>query len=196
MILIKNISIIDGTGKPAFRADILIKDDKISAIGVFPNKQADTVIDGLGLTATPGFIDVNNDSDHYLGLFTNPSQDDFLLQGVTTIIGGQCGSSLAPLLYGSLKSIRKWTGANEVNVDWRTIGELKNTLRRVGIGVNFATLIGHSTVRRDLIGEEIRDLTETETDIFRHAIERAMKDGALGFSTGLGYAHSRNVSYS
>lgn len=196
MILIKNAQIIDGTGKPPFRGDILIKADKISAIGSLTGASAETVINGLGLTATPGFIDAYSNSDHYLTLFTNPPQEDFLLQGVTTIIGGHCGSSLAPLLYGSLKSIRKWADPNQINVDWSSVSELKTALRRLKIGVNFATLIGHSTIRRDLIGEEIRDLTQSEMEIFKNTVSQALKEGALGLSAGLSYAHSRNVSYS
>jgi len=82
------------------------------------------------MTLTPGFIDVNTDSDHYLTLFNNPEQQDFLLQGVTTIIGGHCGSSLAPLLYGSLKSVRKWGDISQVNVDWHSVKELKQTLQK------------------------------------------------------------------
>ena len=195
MTIIKSAQIIDGTGKPPFRADVLLKDDKISAIGSFPNKKADTVINGLGYYLVPGFIDVNTDSDHYLSLFTNPSQKDFLLQGVTTIIGGHCGSSLAPLLYGTLESIRKWTDINQINVDWHTIAELFKTLGQVKLGVNFGTLAGHSTIRRALIGEDLRDLTESELKIFQRILNQALEEGALGFSTGLGYAHSRLVPY-
>ncbi len=195
-ILIKSGNIIDGAGRPKFRADLLIKDDKIAAIGIFPNKTADLTIDALGLNVVPGFIDVNTDSDHYLTLFTNPLQEDFLLQGVTTIIGGQCGSSLAPLFYGSLKSIRTWTTGEKINIDWNTINEFKGTLRKLGLGVNFGTLIGHSTIRRDLAGDDIRDLTDSEISVFQHTIESALKEGALGLSTGLSYIHSRFVSYS
>lgn len=196
MILIKSASIIDGTGKPEYRADILIKNDRISAIGNFPSKAADTVIDGLGLELSPGIIDVNTDSDHFLTLFSNPEQQDFLLQGVTTIIGGQCGASLAPIFYGSLKSIRKWGNPNSININWHSVSELKKTLGKIGLGVNFGTLIGHSTIRRDLVGDEIRDLSETETDIFKNALSQGMRDGALGLSTGLSYIHARHVSYS
>src|SRR3989338_8464655 len=108
MLLIKNVKIIDGSGKPAYPADVLVNSQKISAIGHFPNKKTEEVIEGLGGYLTPGFIDVNTDADHYLSLFTNPHQEHFLKQGVTTIIGGHCGSSLAPLLYGTLESVRKW----------------------------------------------------------------------------------------
>ncbi len=196
MILIKSATIIDGTGKPPYRADVLIKNDRISAIGNFPAKSADIVIDGLGMELTPGIIDIDTDSDHYLSLFSNPEQQDFLMQGVTTIIGGLCGASLAPLFYGSLKSLRKWGDISRVNVDWHSIGELKQALGKIGLGVNFGTLIGHSTIRRDLAGDEVRDLSEPETEIFKSAIMQGLKEGALGLSTGLSYIHTRYVSYS
>lgn len=195
MILIKSAQVVDGTGKPPYKADVLIKDDKISAIGNYATKKAEVIVDGLGYYVTPGFIDVNTDADHYLALFTNPSQSDFIKQGVTTTIGGQCGSSLAPLLYGSLESIQKWTDIRQINVDWHTMKEFLKTLEKTKIGVNFGTLIGHSTIRRALIGEELRDLTESELKVFEHIIEKAMEEGALGFSTGLGYVHSRIASY-
>ncbi|MBU6141624.1 amidohydrolase family protein [Patescibacteria group bacterium] len=195
MILIKAANIIDGTGKPAYRADILIKGGLISAIGNFSPKTASVVIDGLGRTVTPGFIDAHSDSDHYLTLLSDPQQEDSVRQGVTTIIGGHCGSSLAPLFYGSLKSIRKWGDPDTVNVDWHTVKEFRAMLRTRGIGVNFATLIGHSTVRRDLIGESFRDLTDPELDVFLATIRKGMNDGARGLSTGLGYVHASHVSY-
>ena len=195
MILIKGVQIVDGSGTAPYRADVILQGDKISAIGNFPKKSADVVIEGLGLHLTPGFIDVNTDSDHYLSLFTNPSQKDFLLQGVTTIIGGHCGSSLAPLLYGSLESVRKWTNINQINVDWQTFGEFLKIFNRIKLGVNFGTLIGHSTIRRALIGEDFRDLTKSELAVFKKIVQQSLEEGALGFSTGLGYAHSRQTPY-
>ena len=99
--LVKNSTVVDGLGTPGEKKDILIKDDRIVAVGPLPSQRADLIIDGLGMSTTPGFIDVNTDSDHYLSLFTDPAQQDFLLQGVTTIIGGHCGSSLAPLIKGT-----------------------------------------------------------------------------------------------
>ncbi len=195
MLLIKNVKIIDGTGKPAYPADVLVSGDKISAIGNFPSKKSDETIEGLGGYLTPGFIDINTDSDHQLTLFTNPGQENFLLQGVTTIIGGHCGSSLAPLLYGSLESIRKWTDTDQVNVDWLSFEEFLNALRKKRLGVNFGSLVGHSTIRRALIGEDKRDLTEKEMKIFMVLVRDSLEQGALGFSTGLGYAHSRQTPY-
>lgn len=197
MVLIKGAKIVDGSGVEApFAADVLLKDNRIAAIGKFPQKKADLVIDGLGLYLTPGFIDVNTDSDHHLSLFTNPEQQDFLLQGVTTIFGGLCGSSLAPLLSGSLDSIRKWTDTSQVNINWRSIGEFLKVLGGQGLGVNFGTFAGHSTIRRGLIKEDLRDLTSPELLVFKNLLRDALKEGVFGLSVGLGYAHGKRVPYS
>ena len=107
----------------ASKSDVFVSDNKISAIGNFPNKKADMVLDGQGAYLSPGSSTCNTDSDHYLTLFDNPSQEDFLRQGVTTIMGGMCGASLAPLLYGSLESFQKWGDTNRVNVNWHTMAE-------------------------------------------------------------------------
>lgn len=193
MILIKNVKIIDGSGKPAFPGDVLISGEKISAIGSFPSKKAEIVIEGLGNYLAPGFIDINSDIDHDLSLFTNPGQKELTSQGITTAIGGHGGASLAPLLYGSLKSIQKWADINQVNVNWHSFQEFTQTLKKILPGINFGSLIGHSTVRRDLIGEHSADLTDSEVSVFKSIIEESIKDGALGLSTGLNYLHERQI---
>src|SRR3989344_176661 len=159
MILIKNGTIVDGTGAPAYRADILISGDKISAIGAFPNKKAATVIDCMGQYVVPGFISPHTHADRMLTLFTDPAQEDYLKEGITTIIGGTDGVSLAPLLYGSLRSLNKWADVNTVNVDWHTVAEFARTIKKIPLGVNFATLAGHTTIRRDIAGDKNNDLT-------------------------------------
>lgn len=194
-ILIRDSVVVDGTGAPKEKKDVLVKDGKIVALGQFRSQQADIVIDGLGLTTTPGFIDVNTDSDHYLSLFTDPAQQDFLLQGVTTIIGGNCGSSLAPLIKGTLESIRKWGDINLVNVNWHTMAELLHNLDRLHLGVNFGTLVGHATVRRAILSDTLRDLTVSELDLLKYIITQALDEGAFGVSTGLAYNHARNTPY-
>jgi len=195
-ILIKNIQLLDGSGRPPVKADILVKDEKISAIGIFPKYRADEIIDGFGAYLAPGFIDINTDSDHYLTLFSNPAQADFLLQGVTTIIGGQCGASLAPLLYGSLESISQWADISKINVNWHTVKEFLETMDKRPLGVNFGTLIGHTTIRQALVGETKRDLSRNELRVFNLLLDKSLKDGAFGFSTGLGYSQNRQTSYS
>ncbi|MCR4328210.1 MAG: hypothetical protein NUV53_01700 [Patescibacteria group bacterium] len=194
-LLIRNVRIIGGVRDFPDQSDIFIQNDKISAIGKFPSKKADEIIDGQGMYCTPGFIDVNTDSDHYLTLFDNPDQSDFLKQGVTTIMGGMCGASLAPLLYGSLESVRKWGDVRCVNVGWHSLEELLTVLDARHLGVNFGTLIGHSTIRRALVGESNRSLTKNEMKIFIATLERALKEGGFGLSTGLGYVHGKETSY-
>ncbi len=194
-LLIKNVKILGGAGKYTEPADVFVSGDKISAIGNFSNKNADEVIEGNGAYLAPGFIDVNTDSDHYLSLFDYPQQDDFIKQGVTTIIGGMCGSSLAPLLYGSLESIRKWGDINKVNVNWHTMAEFLALLDKKPLAVNFATLVGHSTIRRAIVGEHLRDLVKSELEVFGATLRRALEEGSFGLSTGLSYVHEFRTSY-
>ncbi len=195
-ILIKNIQLLDGTGRPAVKADVLVKKDKISAIGNFPKYRADEIIDGLGAYLSPGFIDINTVSDRYLTLFAAPGQKDFLIQGVTTIIGGQGGFSLAPLIYGSLEAIREWVDIGRTNVSWHTVAEFLKTMENRPLGVNFGTLVGHTTIRHDLAGENIRDLSRNELRIFNSILEKSLKEKAFGFSIGLNQRYTRQTSYS
>ncbi len=190
-IIIKNGLLIDGSGSPGEKIDVLIKDDRIVKLGNFKKKKAAIIIDATDSIVAPGFIDINNDSDHHLTIFTQPEQESLLKQGVTTIIGGNCGSSLAPLIRGNLKSIRKWTDPNQTNIDWQTVGEFLNKLEQKKIGVNFGTLIGHSTVRRGIIGDELRDLNEDELEQMKEVFRQGLNDGAFGISTGLEYSHAR-----
>src|SRR5271170_3624917 len=165
-LLIKNVRIVGGAREFPESSDVFVSDDKISAIGNFPNKDANEVIDGQGAWLSPGFIDVNTDSDHYLTLLEYPSQEDFLRQGVTTIFGGMCGSSLAPLLYGGLESIRKWGDVEKANVSWHSVRDFLSALDAHPLAVNFGTLAGHATIRRAIVGESIRDLTKNERAVF------------------------------
>ena len=202
-LLIKNVQIIggtqgkragtDGSGRSAL--DVFVSDDRISAVGNFPDKKADVVLDGQGAFLAPGFIDASTASDHYLTLFTDRSQEDFLRQGVTTMFGGMCGASLAPLLYGSLESIQKWGNPDGVNINWHTMGEFLASFDRHRPALNFGTLVGHSTVRRAIIGEALRDLTKNELGVFTRILEQALVEGAFGLSTGLGYVHARKTPY-
>lgn len=202
-LLIKNVQIVGGAGTGTSGAaaaatsttDVFVSDNKISAIGSFPNKKADMVLDGQGAYLSPGFIDSNTGSDHYLTLFDNPNQEDFIKQGVTTIMGGMCGASLAPLLYGSLEALQKWGDPNRTNVSWHTMGEFLKVMDKHPASVNFGTLVGHATVRRALVGEALRDLTKNELGVFMRTLETALAEGAFGLSTGLGYVHARKTPY-
>lgn len=195
-LLIENVQVLGAREKFSGPVDVFISGEKISAIGDLGGKVADQMIEGQGAYLAPGFIDVNTDSDHYLSLFTDPEQSDFLRQGVTTIIGGNCGASLAPLLYGGLESIQKWADLRQINVDWHTVHEFLSLFEtKRPLGVNFATLIGHATIRRALLGESLRDLTKNELMVFSETLRKALQEGGFGLSTGLGYVHSRKVPY-
>jgi N-acyl-D-amino-acid deacylase len=190
-LLIKSVRILDANQNLPELADVFISGEKISAIGSFPNKKADEIIDGQGAYLAPGFIDVYTESDHTLDLLRHPSQEDFLRQGVTTIIGGQGGISLAPLLYGSLESTEERTDDRSVNIHWHTLKEMTDIMSKKKLGVNFATLIGHTTLRRAIVGEELRPLTKNELMVFERLLSRTLKEGGFGLSTDLNSAYGK-----
>ena len=195
-VLIKNVQLLDGTGRPAFKSDVLVKNNIISAIDSAINYQADETIDGMGRYLAPGFIDVNNRADRYLDIFSEPSQKKFLLQGVTAIIGGQGGISLAPLLYGSLQSIRSFADTKKINVDWHSFGEFLNVIKKRPLGINFGSLAGYNTAHRALLGEPTaRNLTPNESKVLSLILKSALQEGALGISINLNDSLISQISY-
>ncbi len=189
-ILIKNGTVVDGLGTPAYHADVAIKDGKIKKIGFLGEPNAETTIDATGLYVAPGFIDINNASDRYWTLFSHPSLESHLHQGVTTIIGGNCGSSLAPLTTGEIiLNIQKWADVRKINVNWFTVKEFFEETKKKGLLLNFGTLVGHSTLRRGIVRDEFRKLSEEELSQMKELLKSGLQDGALGFSTGLNYSH-------
>jgi len=191
-ILIKNGIVIDGLGTPGYHADIAVKDGKIEKIGFLGEPRANLVIDATGLFVAPGFIDINNASDRYWTLFSHPNLESHLYQGVTTIIGGNCGSSLAPLLTGNIiANIQKWADISKINVNWLTLKEFFEEVKKRKLLLNFGTLAGHSTLRRSIVRDEFRDLNPQELTQIKYLLESALGEGALGFSTGLIYSHAK-----
>ena len=194
-LLIKGVRVFCGNRTSDDPVDIFVSGDKISAIGNFSRKKADTVLDGQDLFLAPGFIDADTETDHYLELFSHPEQGDFVQQGITTIVGGQEGSSLAPLLYGSLEALEEWTNPDKLNIDWRNIAELFAHFVKHPLGVNFGTFVGHSTIRRALIGEHLRDLTKNELAVFEQVLREALDQGAMGLSVNLKSVYGRKTPY-
>lgn len=193
--LILNGNIIDGSGGKPFQADIAIEDDLIVQIGNLKKARAQEIIDAQGKYVTPGFVDIQNHSDVYWTLFDNPSSDSLVAQGITTILIGNCGASLAPLLSrNSLLSMQKWHNLEGVNFDWLTFSEYIQHLSQKRFGVNVASLVGYSTLRRGLIGDEIRALTESEMKILERMLAESLEAGAFGLSSGLSYAHEIIIS--
>lgn len=194
-MLIKNGTIIDGSGKKMFKADIRIDDDIITAIGDLKEKKDEKILDAKNLYIAPGFVDILNHSDAYVTLFSNPGQDSLLQQGITTILMGNCGSSLAPLIDGIfINSIQKWGDTSKINVNWLSVAEYLSELKRHKFGVNIATLMGHSTIRRALVEDKSRPLNSTEQKQMNYMVETGMREGAYGVSTGLAYSHGKSAT--
>ncbi|MFA6352734.1 MAG: amidohydrolase family protein [Candidatus Paceibacterota bacterium] len=196
--LIKNIVLVDGSGKAPFKGDVLIRDEKIAAIGSFPSYKADKIIFGNESYLFPGFIDMNASSDRYMTLFSSPLHKDFLSQGITSALIGHCGFSLAPSFYGSLDHFWSWSKTNHVNINWKKVKEFLNVLEKnIKPGVNIGTMAGHMVIRQDIIKEreEFRNLTANELRVFRSVVLEAMSEGAFGLSFGLGYFPYQQTTY-
>lgn len=194
-VLIKNGTIIDGTGSPMFKGDVGIKEGIITSIGNLQNEAASSIIDATNRYVSPGFIDVNNHSDTYWRIFNDPLLESMVYQGVTTIIGGNCGSSLAPLTnHEVISSIQKWADISKINFNWLKMKEFLDEVEKKQLSVNFGSLVGHGTLRRGLIGDEVRDISPQEMEVMKKMLVSAMKEGALGLSTGLVYSHAKLAS--
>lgn len=160
-ILIRNARVIDGSGNPWYRADVGIRSGRIASIGRLTGRSADKVIDANNRVLTPGFIDVHTHSES--GIVLRPQAENFLKDGVTTVVTGNCG--------GSELELKGWF----------------QELVRLRIGINVATLVGHNTIRREVIGSDDRKATPAEIERMKAMVDKAMRAGAVGFSTGLEY---------
>lgn len=161
-LLITGGRLADGTGNPWFEADVAIKDGRIAGIGRFAAERAARVIDARRRIVAPGFIDVHT---HIEGGITQlPVAENFLQMGVTSVVTGNCGSSALPL------------------------GEWFANLEKAGVSINIASLAGHNTIRHaGMNGDFDRPPTPEELQRMRDLTAQAMRDGAVGLSTGLEY---------
>jgi N-acyl-D-amino-acid deacylase len=159
-LLIRGGHIVDGSGRAAYVGDLAVRGDRIVALGALAGT-ARATIDARGRVVAPGFIDVHTHAEDVTDI---PAAENFLRMGVTTIVTGNCGGS-------------------KLNV-----GEFFDAITKTGVGVNVATLIGHNTVRGQVMGGSFaRPPTAEELDQMRRHVDQAMKDGAVGLSTGLIY---------
>lgn len=195
MILIRNAKIIDGTGAPERHGDVLISGASISAIGSFPHKKTETVIDALGQRLAPGYIDIRTETGALAELFGGSAPSAARAEGFTTLVGGTDGSSLAPLFDGSLDQFKKWGGANGMNTNWRTMAEFRRAFNRTPRGINFGTLAGYNTVRRTILHENGGDPTDKEQGVITYALEEALHEGALGIGINLDTAHGKRIPH-
>ena len=171
-ILIKNGRVLDGSGAEGFLADVAIQDGKIAAVGEVSG-EARKILDAAGLVVTPGFIDSHSHADNAVLKF--PQQIEKVEQGITTSIGGQCGSTLYP--------------ARE---DGRIIkmSEFMDQVSKIPQGANIAAFVGHNALRRTVIGMEQRPATGEEMEQMKDLLRDGMDAGAMGVSFGLIYTPS------
>jgi N-acyl-D-amino-acid deacylase len=152
--------VIDGSGRAGAVTDVAVRDGRVAAMGRIPRSQAAQVVEASGLVVAPGFIDVHTHADD---LAERPAASNFVRMGVTTIVAGNCGTSALD------------------------VGAALAELREHPAAVNFATLIGHNTVRRAVMGLDDRLPRASELARMKSLVWKAMADGAIGFSTGLQY---------
>jgi len=188
-VIIKNGTVIDGSGKTEkFKADVAIQGGAIARIGAFSNADAKETIDAKGMYVTPGFIDVLSHSDTYLTLFTAPKQESLVTQGVTTIIGGNCGYSLAPLVSGGvINSAEQWTDPSQINIDWLRMSEYLEKVKEKKCAINFGTLTGYNTIIKGVLKGDYRQSSSQENEIAAFLLEQSLEEGSFGMSLGLAY---------
>ncbi len=160
-LVIINGKIIDGSGNSWYYGDVGVSQGKITFIGKRESYHSKKMIDAKGLIVAPGFIDVHAHIEG--GEFVSPTADNFIYDGVTSVVTGNCGGS---------------------NLD---VGNYFERIDSIGLSLNIATLIGHNTVRRAVLQDDNREPTREEQKQMELLVERAMKEGAVGFSTGLIY---------
>jgi len=190
-LLIKNGTIIDGSGRAGSRADLAVKGDRIVRIGRLPNAKAARVIDATGMVVSPGFIDLLGQSETFL--LIDPRAMSKVMMGVTTEITGE-GESIAPVNEKILKEQEDFNRRYNLTVDWRTLDDYFVRLERQGSGVNLGTFVGATQVRSYVIGFDNRPPTPSELEQMKELVAGAMKDGALGLSTSLQYVPARFAS--
>lgn len=187
MTLIKNGTIVDGSGKPAYVGDVLVEGDRIVDIirgAESAEIEPDEIVDASGKLVTPGFIDAHAHSDAYLVLEGDaPSK---ITQGITTEINGQCGGSIAPR-YGEARLSSDWAAVLGDRLCWRTLGEYREILAASRCAVNTVQFIGHNTIRSSVIGYAAKKADADDMRAMVAHLERAMDEGGWGLSTGLVY---------
>jgi dihydroorotase/N-acyl-D-amino-acid deacylase len=183
-LIIRDGHIIDGTGSPWYAADVAVKDGHIAAIGRLSGAKATRTIDAGGRIVAPGFIDMLGQSE--LTLLVDPRAPSKLFQGITTEITGE-GESVAPLNEAMLKEHAATYRRYGIKPDWRTLADYFARLEKQGIGINFGTYLGATSVREMVIGYADRAATADELRSMQQLVEQGLREGAMGISSALEY---------
>ena len=184
-LVITNGHIIDGTGSPWYSGDLGIRDGRIAAIGNLSSAARKRTIDAAGKVVAPGFIDMLGQSE--MTILVDPHLPSKIYQGITSEITGE-GSSIAPLNEAIIQSDRSSYDHFKINPDWRTFRQYFQRIEKQGMGINLASYVGATQVRRMVLGDNDVQPTPTQLDQMKTLVRDAMKDGAVGVSTSLEYA--------
>jgi N-acyl-D-amino-acid deacylase len=180
-VVIRNGSVVDGTGAAPYPADVGIRDDRVTAVG--RGLKGAMEVDATGCLVTPGFIDVHSHDD--FAVLMEPALSFKVRQGVTTVVVGNCGTGIMPFEVG-LERFRRYYPAASPKA-WRTFGQYMNVVQEAGPAVNVAVLAGHGSLRRGVMGLERRGPDAAEMSTLADQVEDALEDGCLGLSSGLAY---------
>ncbi|HEX3893809.1 MAG TPA: D-aminoacylase [Terracidiphilus sp.] len=184
-VVILHGHIIDGTGSPWYEGDIGIRDGRIDAIGALSGVEAKQTIDAKGRVVAPGFIDMLGQSE--LTMLVDPRVPSKIFQGITTEITGE-GNSAAPLNDAMIAADGADYKHYQIKPDWRTFGEYFARLEKQGMGINLASYVGATSVRRMVLGDADVQPTPEQLGRMKDLVAQAMRDGAVGVSSALQYA--------
>ncbi len=184
-LVITNGHIIDGTGSPWYSGDVGIRDGKVAAIGNLAAAPRKRTIDAAGKVVAPGFIDMLGQSE--LSILVDPRLPSKIFQGITTEITGE-GGSIAPLNDAIIQIDRPGYDHYKINPDWRTFRQYFARLEKQGMGINLASYVGATQVRRMVLGDDNKQPTPEQLEQMKALVREAMKDGTVGVSTALEYA--------
>ena len=183
-LVIRGGQVLDGTGAPAVRADVGIRSDTIAAVGDLSASTAAETIDATGLTVAPGFIDMHSHSDYTL--LVDGRALSKVMQGVTTELLGEANSA-APALGPARPELERTLAALDLTLDWTTLAEYFARLEREPPSVNVLSTVAAGQVRAAVVGYDNRPATEDELAQMEAHVEEAMRQGAVGLSSGLIY---------
>ena len=184
-IVITNGHVIDGTGSPWYSGDVGIRDGRIAGIGNLASAPRSRTIDAHGKVVAPGFIDMLGQSE--LTILVDPRLPSKIFQGITTEITGE-GGSIAPLNDAIIKADQSTYDHYHITPDWRTLRQYFDRLQKQGMGINLASFVGATQVRRMVLGDADVQPTPQQLEQMKELVRQSMRDGAVGVSTSLMYA--------